>query len=83
MSPGHRRQLARLLSELAAEIAADRELATLPELEAARLIACEQGKQTGKNRERFLAGDHDRGFGVKCALAGMRVGREQARVVEP
>lgn len=47
-----------------------------PDLEAARRIAANKSKQTGKNAEKFLNGSYDHAYGVQCVMAGIKYGRE-------
>jgi hypothetical protein len=47
------------------------------DLQAARIIAANKSKQTGKNVQNFLSGRYDHAFGVQCVLAGMRHARSE------
>lgn len=84
-------QLARRIAEnYSADVRAERDLAReiVAELDAlngpktdeewVRHIAADVGKQTGKNRERFVNGDCDSGFPVRVGKACIAKGRELA-----
>lgn len=47
-----------------------------PELVAARRIAAECSRQTGKTRQNFIDGRYDKAYGVRTALRAIRWARE-------
>ncbi len=49
-----------------------------PDLLAAREIAADQARQTGKNYQNFISGRYDHAFGVRTALAAIKYGRKTA-----
>lgn len=67
-----------LLLALLRQRVSDNQRRASPDLVAARRIAADRSKQSGKNVANFLSGRYDHAFGIQCVLAGIEYGRRSS-----